>query len=97
MDIKNKPIGNVEISKGSVNATVVDPKEIVKAASLKSASSVILVHNHPSGESTPSSEDIELTSRIAYACNLLGVNVLDHIIIGKNADGFYSFATEGLI
>ncbi|MFY9429698.1 MAG: JAB domain-containing protein, partial [Acetomicrobium sp.] len=97
LDIKNKPIGNVEISKGSVNATVVDPKEIVKAASLKSASSVILVHNHPSGESAPSSEDIELTSRIAYACDLLGVNVLDHIIIGKNADDFYSFATEGLI
>ncbi len=97
LDIKNKPIGNVEISKGSINATVVDPKEIVKAASLKSASSVILVHNHPSGESTPSSEDIELTSRIAYACDLLGVNVLDHIIIGKNADDFYSFATEGLI
>ena len=97
LDVKNKPIENVEISRGSVNATVVDPKEIVKAASLKSASSVILVHNHPSGETTPSSEDVELTSRISYACDLVGVNVLDHIIVGKNLGDFYSFAREGLI
>jgi len=97
LDVKNKPIENVEISRGSVNATVVDPKEIVKAASLKSASSVILVHNHPSGETTPSSEDVELTSRISYACDLVGVNVLDHIIIGKNPGDFYSFAREDLI
>jgi len=97
LDVKNKPIENVEISRGSVNTTVVDPKEVVKAASLKSASSVILVHNHPSGETTPSSEDVELTSRISYACDLVGVNVLDHIIVGKNPGDFYSFAREGLI
>jgi len=97
LDIKNKPIDNIEISKGSINATVVDPKEIVKFASLKSASSIILVHNHPSGETTPSPDDIELTSRITEACKLVGVKVLDHIIIGKNIDDFYSFAKEGLI
>ncbi|MHC1610502.1 MAG: RadC family protein [Candidatus Methanospirareceae archaeon] len=97
LDIKNKPIDNIEISKGSSNATVVDPKEIVKSASLKSASSIILVHNHPSGETTPSREDIELTDRIVDACKLVGVKVLDHIIIGKNFDDFYSFAKEGLI
>lgn len=97
LDIKNKPIDNIEISKGSVNATVVDPKEIVKVASLKSASSIILVHNHPSGETTPSENDIELTERIQEACKLIGVKVLDHIIIGKNKDDFYSFAKEGRI
>ena len=97
LDIKNKPIDNVEISKGSVNATIVDPKEIVRAASLKSASSVILVHNHPSGETTPSQDDIELTNRIVSACELLGIKVLDHVIIGKNMEDFYSFAKEGLI
>jgi len=97
LDIKNKPIDNVKISKGSVNATVVDPKEIVKSASLKSASSIILVHNHPSGETTPSQDDIELTNRIKEACNLLNIKVLDHIIIGKNVEDFYSFAKEGLI
>ena len=97
LDIKNKPLDNIEISKGSVNATIVDPKEIVKMASLKSASSVILVHNHPSGETTPSQDDIELTNRIVSACELLGIKVLDHIIIGKNMEDFYSFAKEGLI
>ena len=97
LDIKNKPIDNIEISKGSVNATVVDPKEIVKSASLKSASSIILVHNHPSGETTPSENDIELTNRIVDACKLVDVKVLDHIIIGKNFEDFYSFAKEGLI
>src|SRR3990172_9070199 len=50
LDIKNKPIHNVEISKGSLNTTIVDPKEIIKEATLKSAASIILVHNHPSGE-----------------------------------------------
>lgn len=97
LDIKNKPIDNIEISKGSVNATVVDPKEIVKVVSLKSASSIILVHNHPSGETAPSEEDLDLTNRIISACKLLNIKVFDHIIIGKNVDDFYSFAREGLI
>jgi len=97
LDIKNKPIDNVEISIGSVSATVVDPREIVRAASLRSASSIILVHNHPSGETMPSQDDIELTERIREACKTIGVKVLDHIIIGKNADDFYSFAKEGLM
>jgi DNA repair protein RadC len=97
LDIKNKPIDNIQISKGSINATVVDPKEIVKNASLKSASSIILVHNHPSGEIEPSQNDVELTNRIKNACDILNIKVLDHIIIGKNVGDFYSFAKHGLI
>jgi DNA repair protein RadC len=97
LDIKNKPLSNVEISKGSFNATVVDPKEIIKKATLKNAASTILVHNHPSGETAPSSEDIDLTKHISQACNLVGIKVLDHIIVGKNEEDFYSFAKEGLI
>ncbi len=97
LDIKNKPIGNVEISKGSFNATVVDPKEIIKEATLRSAASIILIHNHPSGETAPSSEDIDLTNRINQACNLVGIKVLDHIIIGKNEEDYLSFAKAGLI
>lgn len=97
LDVKNKPIDNIEISKGSINATVVDPKEIVKSASLKSASSIILVHNHPSGETTPSHDDIELTNRIVEACKMIDVKVIDHIIIGKNIEDFYSFTKEGLV
>jgi len=97
LDVKNKIIDNIELSKGSINATVVDPKEIVKLASLKSASSIILIHNHPSGETKPSKEDIELTNRIKEACKLLDIKVLDHIIIGKNSNDYYSFAKESLI
>jgi DNA repair protein RadC len=97
LDIKNKPIHNVEISKGSINASVVDPKEIIKEATVRSASSIILVHNHPSGDIEPSGEDINLTNRIVDACNLVGLKVLDHIIIGKNRDDYYSFTKCGLI
>ncbi len=95
--MKNKPVHNVEISKGSLNATIVDPKEIIKEATLRSAASVILVHNHPSGETEPSSEDIEITNRITQACELVGIKVLDHIIIGKDREDYYSFAKAGLI
>lgn len=97
LDVKNKPIASIELSKGSINSTIVDPKEIIKEASLKSASSIILVHNHPSGETTPSPEDIEVTKRINKACNIVGIKLLDHIIIGKNFEDFYSFAQEGII
>lgn len=97
LDIKNKPIHNIEIGKGSINASIVDPKEIIKEATIKSASSIILVHNHPSGDTEPSSEDINLTNRIIDACNLVGIKVLDHIIIGKNKEDYYSFAKWGLI
>ncbi len=97
LDIKNKPLHNIELSKGSINLSVVDPKEIIKEATLKSASSIILVHNHPSGDTDPSDEDIKLTNRIIDACDLVGIRVLDHIIIGKNESDYYSFAREGLI
>ena len=97
LDIKNKPIHNIEIGKGSINAAVVDPKEIIKEATIKSASSIILVHNHPSGDTEPSGEDINLTNRIIDACNLVGIKVLDHVIIGKNKEDYYSFTKWGLI
>jgi len=97
LDIKNKPIHNIEIGKGSINASIVDPKEIIKEATIKSASSIILVHNHPSGDTEPSSEDINLTNRIIDACNIVGIKVLDHVIIGKNEEDYYSFAKWGLI
>jgi DNA repair protein RadC len=97
LDIKNKPIHNIEISKGSINASIVDPKEIIKEATLKSASSIILVHNHPSGDTEPSADDIKLTNKIVDACNFVGIKVLDHIIIGKNVDDYYSFANKGLM
>jgi len=97
LDIKNKPLKNIEISKGSVNASIVDTKEIVQAATINLASSVILVHNHPSGDTTPSKEDVVLTEQIKNACNLVNVKVLDHIILGKNSDDFFSFVSAGLL
>jgi DNA repair protein RadC len=97
LDIKNKPLHNIEISKGSLNAAIVDPREIIKEATLRSATSIVLVHNHPSGETEPSSEDIDITNRITQACDLVGVKVLDHIIIGKNKEDYLSFVKAGLM
>ena len=97
LDVKNKPLDNIEISKGSIDASIVDPKEIIKEATWQSASSIILVHNHPSGETEPSAEDTKITNTIVDACKLVGIKVLDHIIIGKNKEDYYSFANKGLI
>ena len=97
LDGRNKPIRNVKISEGSVNASLVDPKEIIKAATKESASALILVHNHPSGEPEPSKEDMEITNRIIKACDLVGLRVLDHIIIGKNRRDYFSFLDKDLI
>ncbi len=97
MDIKNKPLRHIEISRGSISASIVDPAEIVREATRHSASAVILVHNHPSGETEPSSEDIRVTQRISDACGLVDIKVIDHVIIGKNIEDYYSFARGGLI
>jgi DNA repair protein RadC len=97
LDIKNKPFHNVEISKGSISASIVDPKDVIKESTQRSASSIILVHNHPSGETEPSSEDVQITNRLIQACDIVGIKVLDHIIIGKNEEDYFSFAKAGLI
>jgi DNA repair protein RadC len=97
LDIKNKPIENLELSKGSSNVSIVDPREIIKAATVKSASSIILVHNHPSGDAEPSAEDVEVTKRVMQACEFVGIKVLDHIIIGRNEEDYVSFVAAGLI
>lgn len=97
LDIRNKVIDNVEISKGSLTASIVDPKEIIKEATMRCASSIILVHNHPSGEADPSCDDIETTEKIVETCNLVGIKVLDHIIIGKNKGDYVSLAEKGLM
>lgn len=97
LDSRNKVIRNIEISKGSSTASVVEPKEIIMQATKHNAYSLILVHNHPSGEATPSREDIETTNKIISACNLVGIKVLDHIIIGKNMEEHVSFLERGLM
>lgn len=95
LDTKNNVKKVVEISVGSLNSSIVHPREVFKEAVVNVASSIILVHNHPSGECEPSHEDIVLTNRLDECGKLMGIRVLDHIIIG---DGIYfSFKEEGLI
>lgn len=84
LDTKNQVIGIEDISVGSLNSSIVHPREVFKEAIVKSSASIILVHNHPSGDPTPSKEDIAITRRLAEGGDILGVKVLDHIIIGNN-------------
>ena len=72
------------VSTGSLNASLVHPREVFKAAVLNNAASVILAHNHPSDDTTPSREDIELTRRMVSAGEIMGIEILDHIIIGPS-------------
>jgi len=98
LDIRNKVIGApIEVSRGSISASVVDPADIVRESCIHHASRVILVHNHPSGETDPSSEDIDTTNKIVQALKYVGVKVLDHIIVGNERTVFYSFAKAGLV
>jgi len=81
------------VSQGSLNSSPVHPREVYKPAILNSAASVILVHSHPSGESEPSVSDRELTRQLEQVAEVMGIEVLDHVIIGR--DEYYSFADKG--
>jgi DNA repair protein RadC len=94
LDSKNKLLCFEHISTGSMSASVVHPREVYKSSLLSSASSIIMIHNHPSGDTTPSSEDHEITKRLKEAGELLGIRFLDHVIIGN---GYYSFADRGTL
>lgn len=83
------------VSMGTVDAALVHPREIWKGALLSNASSVIVVHNHPSGLADPSREDREATRRLVSAGKLLGVPLADHVIVADR--GLYSFRAQGLI
>lgn len=95
LDGKNKIVCIDNVSTGSLNASIVHPRETFKACLLSSAAAVILVHNHPSGDPTPSREDLELTGRLKEAGELLGIRVMDHIIIGSGC--YVSLADRGLL
>ena len=95
LNTKNQVITLENISIGSLNASIVHPREIFNAALRKSAASIILLHNHPSGDPTPNREDKQVTERLVEAGKLLGINVLDHIVIGDGR--FFSFKQEGLL
>lgn len=82
-------------SMGTINASLAVPREIFKASILSNAASIILMHNHPSGDATPSAQDHEITRRLVKCGNLLGIRVLDHLIVGGGSGTFYSFLEQG--
>jgi len=86
------PINATLISIGSLNSVTVAPREVFKASILSNASSVLLMHNHPSNDLTPSSIDIQITDLMIQAGGLLGISVRDHIIVGTDAKRYYSFS-----
>ena len=96
LDQKNHVIGIHTVSMGSLTASIVHPREVFKAAILANAATILCGHNHPSGDPQPSKEDRAITHRLAEAGKLLGINVVDHIIIGS-AGRYFSFADEGLL
>ena len=94
-DSKGHIIGIHEVSHGELSSSIVHPREVFKRALLNNASAILVGHNHPSGCTTPSSEDHVVTERLSEAGKLLGINVLDHIIVGS--DDYFSFKKEGLL
>lgn len=82
LSTKNRLLRMVEVSVGSLNTSIVHPRELFKEAVRASAASIVVVHNHPSGDPTPSSADVQLTRRLARAGEVLGIEVLDHVVIG---------------
>lgn len=89
LNTKNVIIGTKDISQGSLNASIVHPREVFLEAIKKSSNKIILMHNHPSGDPFPSDEDKRITKRLQDAGNIIGIEVLDHVIIGDGV--YYSF------
>lgn len=92
LNTKNEPTQIEVVSVGSLNASIVHPREVFKSAIISNASSIVCAHNHPSGDLTPSKEDIDVTKRLVEAGRLLGIELLDHIII--NDEGEYKSIRE---
>lgn len=95
LDTKNQPVSINVCHIGSLNASIVHPREVMKSAILSNAASIIVGHNHPSGNSEPSKEDIEVTRRLAEAGKIIGIDVIDHIIVGDET--YISLKEKGYI
>ena len=97
LNAKGKPLSMSVVSIGELNSTLVHPREVFKASILSNASAVIFMHNHPSGELTPSEEDKKATKRLEMAGQILGIPVVDHIIVGENKENYYSFHANDIL
>ena len=95
LNAKNRIIGEEVQQRGSVNAVAIHPREVMRSAVLKGASSLIIVHNHPSGDVTPSRADVDVTRRIEEALSAVDIKLIDHFIVSKNM--VYSFNDHGLL
>ena len=95
LDTKNQPTAINVVSVGSLNTSIVHPREVFKPAILSNSASIILFHNHPSGDPAPSREDISITERIKESGNILGIKLIDHIIIGN--DSYCSLKERGIV
>lgn len=95
LNIKNIVTGYFEVHRGTINTSLVHPREVFKRALLNNASDIMVAHNHPSGDPNPSKEDIQITERLKEAGNLLGINLLDHIIVGD--DKYISLKEKGVL
>jgi DNA repair protein RadC len=90
---KNRVIAYHEVSRGTLDTTLVHPREVFKAAILANAASIVICHNHPSGDPSPSLDDLEITQRLVRTGEILGINVLDHVVVGDGR--YYSFKESG--
>lgn len=95
LDVKNQPTALNVVSVGNLNTSVVHPREVFKPAILSNSASIILFHNHPSGDPIPSNEDKLITERLRESGEILGIKLIDHIIIGDNS--YYSLKEKGII
>ncbi|MCM3317189.1 DNA repair protein RadC [Rummeliibacillus stabekisii] len=95
LDTKNQPTCIQTVHIGSLNSSIVHPREVLKTALLSNAASIIVAHNHPSGNPAPSPEDIDVTERLKKACTILGISLLDHIIVCTS--DFCSIKEKGYI
>jgi DNA repair protein RadC len=95
LDAKSRPIGEVEIARGGLSSCPVSPADVFRALVREAAAGTVFVHNHPSGEPSPSQDDVALTARLIRAGELLGVAVVDHVIVAR--EGYFSFLDAGMM
>ncbi len=95
LDVKNKVLGYVEAARGGLDTCPVDPRVVFRAAVMQGAAAIIAAHNHPSGDAEPSKEDVRLTERLKQAGDLLGIQLLDHLVLGDGS--WCSLAERGLL
>ena len=100
LDRKEKPISRTMVTLGTLTCALAHPREVFKIAILASAASIVVSHNHPSGDPAPSSADIQLTRQLREAAKIIGIDLIDHVIVGTAEDdplhvGYYSFRAAG--